>query len=94
MRFSEINDISTWVKDVESIETKEDGHLNLAEIALLQRYLNRAGISWSNAWEQCMIDLDDNLYTSRKLHPIQIAKIMVLICVFFSNCKKNDSFGA
>ncbi|CAO3656706.1 unnamed protein product [Mucor fragilis] len=70
---SEINDISTWVKDVESIETKEDGHLNLAEIALLQRYLNRAGISWSNAWEQCMIDLDDNLYTSpivRRMTPL------------------------
>ncbi|KAL7309654.1 hypothetical protein PS15m_010511 [Mucor circinelloides] len=70
---SEINDISAWVKDVDSIETKEDGHLNLAEIELLQRHLNRAGISWANAWENCMIDLDDNIYTSpivRRMTPL------------------------
>ncbi|KAF1801561.1 hypothetical protein FB192DRAFT_1373444 [Mucor lusitanicus] len=70
---SDIHDISTWIRDVDSIETKEDGHLNLAEIALLQKHLNRAGISWANAWEQCLIDLDDNLYTSpivRRMTPL------------------------
>ncbi|KAL9539546.1 hypothetical protein MBANPS3_010200, partial [Mucor bainieri] len=61
---SDIHDISTWIRDVDSIETKEDGHLNTAEIALLQTYLNRTGISWRDAWVHCLGDLDDNLYTS------------------------------
>ncbi|GAN02471.1 hypothetical protein MAM1_0022d01915 [Mucor ambiguus] len=70
---SEINDICIWVKDVDSIEKKEDGHLNLAEIAVLQRYLNRAGITWASAWEDCLADLDDNLYATpiiRRMTPL------------------------
>lgn len=89
----EINDISAWVKDVDSIETKEDGHLNLAEIELLQRHLNRAGISWANAWENCMIDLDDNIYTSRKPHPIETVKVAILISILLAIVRRMTPLG-
>lgn len=65
-KFKEITDISTWIQDIDSIETKEDGHLNKVEIDLLKRYLSRTNVNWTDAWKICLNELDENIYTSRK----------------------------
>ncbi|CEP15747.1 hypothetical protein [Parasitella parasitica] len=70
---SEITDISTWIQDLDSIETKEGGYLNKAEIDLLKRYLTRYHISWEDAWATCLNDLDENVFTApivRRMTPV------------------------
>jgi hypothetical protein len=62
----EISNIVQLLTDVDLIETKEDGHLNLSEIMYLGEYLERCGISWREAWNSCLTDLDENFYTTCK----------------------------
>ncbi|KAI9481719.1 MAG: hypothetical protein EXX96DRAFT_538882 [Benjaminiella poitrasii] len=69
----EINGISAWLEDIDSIEIKEEGHLNKAEIQLLKEYLNENSISWREAWDVCLHYLDESIYTSpivRRMTPL------------------------
>ncbi|KAI8353334.1 hypothetical protein BD560DRAFT_438496 [Blakeslea trispora] len=55
----DLESISDWVRAIDSIESKEEGHLNQAEIELLERYLEENGISWDQAWSECLLSLND-----------------------------------
>ncbi|KAI8378759.1 hypothetical protein EDC96DRAFT_172759 [Choanephora cucurbitarum] len=56
--------ISDWANAVDIIESKEDGHLNRCEIALLTLYLEESEISWDEAWKVCLNDLDNGYFTA------------------------------
>ncbi|KAI7899219.1 uncharacterized protein BX663DRAFT_521833 [Cokeromyces recurvatus] len=61
---NDITDIESWLENLDSIEMKEEGHLNKAEIQLLKQYLNENNISWTEAWNTCLYYLDESIYTS------------------------------
>ncbi|KAI8636376.1 hypothetical protein BD408DRAFT_426254 [Parasitella parasitica] len=70
---SEIADISNWIQDLDSIETKEGGYLNKAEIELLKRHLTQSDLNLENAWATCLNDFDENIYTApiiRRMTPL------------------------
>lgn len=77
---------------MDSIETKEDGHLNLSEIFYLERHLLRNGISWTDAWNACLADLDENYYTTGKFNKTTIYPQNAVITLQ-SYCKTNDAIS-
>lgn len=59
--------------DVDQIDTLADGHLNLSEIKLLEDYLNKGRLTWTEAWSACLQDFNDNHYTTaiaRRMTPL------------------------
>lgn len=62
----EITTIKRFLTDIDQIDSLEDGHLNLAEIRLLEVYLDRCQIPWNQAWLSCLHDFNENYYTTGK----------------------------
>jgi hypothetical protein len=66
IKIVEITSIKEYLCDVDKIDSLEEGHLNTTEIRLLENYLNRSQLSWSEAWSTCLQDFNDNHYTTGK----------------------------
>ncbi|KAI8976872.1 hypothetical protein BDB01DRAFT_801704 [Pilobolus umbonatus] len=63
---SEARDIESLVLDISSIDHIENGHLNKSEISLLNQFIRRGCLTWTEAWKHCLVDFDDNNYRTCK----------------------------
>lgn len=62
----DISNIASWLKSIDSIQVKEEGHLNIQEIEDLLQFLRETGTSWNEAWSICLTFINENYYRTRK----------------------------
>ena len=62
----DLKDIKHFISDVEHITARSHGHLNRAEIRLLEKYINEEGETWGTNWTSCLYHFDENIYRTGK----------------------------